>query len=319
MSTIASYYKVEGEKLRRSYKRNLSDFDTWEQKGHAEDYLIYPDNIGPKLAIDEISLSKGELYTFVTSKEHKGNKKKLVAIINGTEAKTITEVLGKISEAKRNTVSEVSLDMARNMGLAVKGSFPNATQVIDRFHVVKLVMEALQHIRVKYRWEAIDKENDEIKQAKQKGEKYNPTLLENGDTTKELLARSRYLLYKTPKELTVNQTKRSEILFKKYPIIEQAYKLTLEFRAIYENTTKTIAGERLIQWMDKVKQTAIQEFNTVMNSINYHKENILNFFNYRSTNAHAESFNAKVKLFRANLRGVTKADFFLFRLEKIFG
>lgn len=208
--------------------------------------------------------------------------------------------------------------MARNMSLAVANSFSKAAQVIDRFHVVKLVMEALQHIRVKYRWEAIDNENEEIKQAKQKGEKYNPTLLENGDTTKELLARSRYLLYKTPKELTVNQTKRSEILFKKYPIIEQAYKLTVEFRAIYEYTTKTIAGERLVQWMNKVKQTAIGEFNTVMNSINYHKENILQFFNNRTTNAHAESFNAKIKLFRANLRGVTKANFFLFRLEKIF-
>ncbi len=318
MSTIASYYKVNKERLRRSYKRELSNFDTWEQKDHAEEYLIYPQNVSSRIAIDEISLSKGELYTFVTSKEHPGNKKKLVAIINGTEARTITEVLGKISEATRNTVSEVSLDMARNMGLAVTDSFPNAAQVIDRFHVVKLVMEALQHIRVKHRWEAIDKENEEIKQAKQKGEKYNPTILENGDTLKELLARSRYLLYKTPKELTVNQTKRSEILFRKYPMIEQAYKLTLEFRAIYENTTKTIAAERLIQWMDKVKQSAIQEFNTVMNSINYHRENILNFFNIRSTNAHAESFNAKIKLFRANLRGVTKADFFLFRLEKIF-
>jgi transposase len=319
MSTIASYYKVDKERLRRSYKRKLSNFDTWEQKDHAEEYLIYPQNISSRLAIDEISLSKGELYTFVTSKEHTGNKKKLVAIINGTEAGTITEVLGKISEATRNTVSEVSLDMARNMGLAVKDSFPNASQVIDRFHVVKLVMEALQHIRVKHRWEAIDKENEEIKQAKQKGEKYNPAILENGDTLKELLARSRYLLYKTPQEHTVNQTKRSEILFQKYPIIKQAYKLTLEFRAIYENATKTIAGERLTQWMDKVKQSGIQEFNTVMNSIYYHKENILNFFNKRSTNAHAESFNAKVKLFRANLRGVTKADFFLFRLEKIFG
>ena len=267
MSTIASYYKVNGEKLRRSYKRKLSNFDTWEQKDHAEDYLVYPQNVSPCLAIDEISLSKGELYTFVTSKEHTGNKKKLVAIINGTEAKIITEVLGKISEATRNTVSEVSLDMARNMGLAAKDSFPNAAQVIDRFHVVKLVMEALQHIRVKHRWEAIDQENEEIKHAKQKGEKYNPAILENGDTLKELLARSRYLLYKTPKELTVKQTKRSEILFQKYPIIEQAYKLTLEFRSIYENATKTIAGERLIQWMDKVKQSAIQEFNTFMNSI----------------------------------------------------
>jgi transposase len=318
MSTIASYYKVNGEKLRRSYKKGLSNFDTWEQKDHAEAYLIYPENVSSCLAIDEISLSKGELYTFVTSKEHKGNKKKLVAIINGTEAKIITEVLGKISEAKRNKVTEVSLDMARNMGLAVTDSFPQAAQVIDRFHVVKLVMDALQHIRVKYRWEAIDKENEEIKQAKQKGEKYSPEILENGDTLKELLARSRYLLYKTPKEFTANQTKRSEALFQKYPIIEQAYKLTLEFRAIYENATKTLAAERFTQWMDKVKQSAIQEFNTVMNSLNYHKENILNFFKNRTTNAHAESFNAKVKLFRANLRGVTKADFFLFRLEKIF-
>jgi transposase len=318
MSTIASYYKVDKEKLRRHYKRELSNFDTWEQKDHAEDYLIYPDNISAHLAIDEISLSKGELYTFVTSKQHKGNKKKLVAIINGTEAKTITEALGKISEAKRNTVTEVSLDMARNMGLAVRDSFPKADQVIDRFHVVKLVMEALQHIRVKYRWEAIDEENDAIREAKQKGQAYNPLLLENGDTLKELLARSRYLLFKTPKEHTANQTKRSEILFKKYPLIEQAYKLTLEFRAIYENATKSIASDRLTQWMDKVKQAGIKEFNTVMNSINYHKDNILHFFNTRATNAHAESFNAKVKLFRANLRGVTKTDFFLFRLEKIF-
>jgi hypothetical protein len=42
---------------------------------------------------------------------------------------------------------------------------------------------------------------------------------------------------------------------------------------------------------------------------------ILNFFQYRNTNANAESFNAKIKLFRANLRGVTDIDFFLFRLK----
>ena len=77
MSTIASYYKVNGEKLRRSYKKNLSNFATWEQKDHAEQYLVYPENISSRLAIDEISLSKGDLYTFVTSKEHTGNKKKL--------------------------------------------------------------------------------------------------------------------------------------------------------------------------------------------------------------------------------------------------
>jgi transposase len=49
-----------------------------------------------------------------------------------------------------------------------------------------------------------------------------------------------------------------------------------------------------------------------------HYEEILNFFVNRSTNASAESFNAKIKAFRAALRGVVDIDFFLFRLTKIY-
>ena len=51
--------------------------------------------------------------------------------------------------------------------------------VIDRFHVVRLVMDAMQHIRVKFRWEAIDQENKAIKEAKEKGLKYIPKTLSN--------------------------------------------------------------------------------------------------------------------------------------------
>src|SRR5580704_15880570 len=104
------------------------------------------------------------------------------------------EVLHKIDESKRSVVKEVSLDMAPNMELAVKKSFQNADRVTDRFHVVKLIIEALQHLRVKYRWEDIDLENEAIKQAKQQGIKYKSKIFPNGDTRKELLARSRYLL-----------------------------------------------------------------------------------------------------------------------------
>ena len=318
ISTIARYHKVQPEKLRRSYKKKLSDFKQWEQKSHCEDYLIYPENITEQLAIDEVSLSKGELYTFITSKKHKTNQRKLVAVINGTESKTMIDVVNKISELKRNTVKEVSMDMARNMELTIKTCFPNATRVTDRFHVSKLVIEALQHLRVKYRWQAIDEENQAIKTAKEKKEKYRPALLENGDTLKELLARTRYLLYKTPNDWTLNQATRATLLFKQYPVLEQAYKLSLEFRAIYECAVKSIATDRMKKWMAKVKQSKINEFNTVANSINYHWDNILNFFDNRSTNAHAESYNAKLKLFRANLRGVKDVKFFLFRLQKLF-
>jgi transposase len=59
---------------------------------------------------------------------------------------------------KRNQVTEITLDMAANMGLIAK-MFPNATRT-DRFHVAKASFEALQEIRIKYRWQAIDQENE---------------------------------------------------------------------------------------------------------------------------------------------------------------
>ena len=162
------------------------------------------------------------------------------------------------------------------------------------------------------------KENTAIKSAKEQGEKYYPEILANGDTTKELLARSRYLLYQFEKDWTANQSKRAAILFAKYPVLQSAYELTLCFRNIYQNTDKAIALTQFNQWKEKVKATKLEEFNTVVNSLEYHLENILHFFNHRSTNAYAESFNSKIKGFRANLRGVTDVKFFLFRLEKLF-
>ena len=319
MTNIASYFQVSSDKLQRHYKHQVSGYKQWDQLSHADDYLIFPENITNHLSIDEVSLSKGELYTFVTNKNTGvKNKKSIVAVINGTEAKVIQEVLEKISLQKRNQVQEVSMDMARNMGLAIKNSFPNCSMVIDRFHVVRLVMDAMQHIRVSFRWEAIDQENEAIKEAKEKGIKYIPQVLANGDTLKELLARSKYLLYKYEQDWTLNQIKRATILFEKYPILKSVYKLTLSFRNIYKNTTKIIALDKFTEWKQKVEALKIKEFNTVVNSIENHMENILNFFDNRSTNANAESFNSKIKLFRANLRGVTDVKFFLFRLGKLF-
>jgi transposase len=297
----------------------VSGYKQWEQLPHAEEYLIYPDNITPQLSIDEVSLSKGELYTFVTNKNTGvKNKKSVVAIINGTEAKTIQAVLEKIALQKRTEVKEVSMDMAPNMGLAIKNSFPNCSMVIDRFHVVRLVMDAMQHMRVSLRWAAISDENEAIKQARSIKEKYIAEVLSNGDTLKQLLARSKYLLYKTEGDWTLNQAKRAGLLFEKYPLLETAYKLTLQFRAIYKNTAKTIAAEQFQKWKNKVEESNIAEFNTAVNSLDYHMDNILNFFDNRNTNANAESFNSKIKNFRANLRGVTDIAFFLFRLEKLF-
>jgi transposase len=270
------------------------------------------------LGIDELSLSKGELYTFVTNKSGKGKKKTLVAVIKGTKSQDIIDVLNKIPLDKRKLVKEITLDMANNMQLASRMCFPESSLVTDRFHVVKLVLDALQHQRIKLRWEAIEKENQAIKQAKEQGIKYIPITLENDDTPKQLLARSRYIIAKKQNQWTDNQKIRAELLFKNYPSLHQGYKHTLEFRNIYEQTSREIAKEQILAWIEKTKSLQLNDFNTAANSLKYHLETILNFFIKRHTNANAESFNSKVKLFRANQRGVVDVKFFLFRMEKLF-
>ena len=280
--------------------------------------MLFPENMGEYLSIDEVSLSQGELYTFVTNKNGRGKKGTLVASIKGTLAKDISDTLELIPLQQRKMVKEVTLDMAKNMESSVKKSFPNASFVTDRFHVVKLVLEALQHIRIQFRWKEIDKENKAIAQAKENGNKYVPKIFENGDSPKQLLARSRYILFKKSFKWTHNQQQRAKILFREYPDLKRAYNIVMEFRNIYEVKGKNLAEQKFNAWITDIFTNQRKEFYTAANSVKVNLDNILNFFCNRNTNANAESFNSKIKLFRANLRGVSDTTFFLFRLYKLF-
>ncbi len=264
-------------------------------------------------------MSNGELYTILTNKAALGKKGAIVAMIAGTKSDDIIAIINKINSSKRDNVNEVTVDMANNMNLVIKRCFSQASTVIDRFHVQKLAAEAVQDIRVKFRWKAIDKENQEIENAKNSDYKYSPEILSNGDTVKQLLARSRYLLFKPETRWTDSQLSRSKILFEHYPDIEKAYLLSQKLSFIYENNTdKNIARTKLAHWYKEIEESGFKAFNTAARSIYYHYDNILNYFNNRNTNASAESFNAKIKRFRAEFRGVRDLQFFLFRLTKIF-
>jgi len=73
----------------------------------------------------------------------------------------------------------------------------------------------------------------------------------------------------------------------------------------------------LAKWDEKVRQATFKSFNTIARTMSIHYKNILNYFDNRSTNASAESFNAKIKTFRTQFRGVRNVEFFLFRLTNI--
>ena len=126
-------------------------------------------------------------------------------------------------------------------------------------------------------------------------------------------------MYIREKHWTENQKERALLLFNRYPDLKEAYDLSMGLSNIFENTTDKVYGlARLARWEEKVRQAGFKAFNTISISINNHYQTILNYFDNRSTNASAESFNAKLKAFRSQFRGVRNIEFFLYRLTQIY-
>lgn len=316
---VGLFFQMDGKQLQEQYKSHLSDFRDWDQKVHAESWTLFPENIAEHLSIDETSFSNGELYTIVSSKSAKGKKGTILATIKGTKAEDIILVLDRIPLRARNKVKEVTMDMAPNMAKAIRRCFRNARRVIDRFHVQKLAYDAVQELRIKYRWEVLDIESQKIKDARKQDIPYQYEVLPNGDTIKQLLARSRHLLFKHQSRWTESQKHRAELLFVRFPKLKQAYDLGIALGDLFNKCKdKTHAFTRLGLWHNQVENAGILSFESVGKSIAAHHPEILHYFDNRSTNASAESFNAKLKAFRSVFRGVRDTTFFLYRVMKLY-
>lgn len=255
----------------------------WDQLEHAEDWVLFQGNIGAYLSLDEVCLSQGELYTVLTNKEARGKKGALLAMVKGTVSEQVISVLEQIPKRIRKKVKEVTLDLAPTMERIARRAFPHAKLVSDRFHVQQLAGDAVQQLRIEYRWEAIEQENKEIELAKETKNSCIPRILENGDTVKQLLARSRHLLFKQDTNWTTSQRQRSEILFQNYPVLEKAYRLSRKLSYIFSNTKeKGIGFTRLAQWYNDVEKSGLKAFGTVSRTIQNHYQTILNWIKTKS-------------------------------------
>ena len=107
---------------------------------HAQDWLLFENNIGESLSIDETCLSSGEVYTFLTNKAGKGRKGTLVAVVKGTKAEDVIQVLKKIDLSKRNTVKEITLDLSSSMMRIARSVFPKALITNDRFQCTETIL-----------------------------------------------------------------------------------------------------------------------------------------------------------------------------------
>ena len=109
------------------------------------------------------------------------------------------------------------------------------------------------------------------------------------------------------------------MMFALYPDLKMAYGLSQHLRAIFtRRSVKSAARLNLARWYNKVAEADFRSFNTIAATVYEHHDEILNYFDNRSTNASAESINSKIKAFRAKLHGVTDKKFFLFRLCNLY-
>ena len=134
--SLDHYYHINGDTFEKQYKEVLSGYREWSELSHAEDWLVFPENIGESICIDETAPSNGELYTIVSNRSSRGGKGTLIAMVKGVAADAVIEALMRIDEDKRLMVKEITMDMSNSMRLIARRCFPNAMRTIDRFHIL---------------------------------------------------------------------------------------------------------------------------------------------------------------------------------------
>ena len=347
-------YMINSATFAKRYKDTLSDFGTWEQREHASEWILLPQNVVKEQGIDETSL-QGELYTIVHNKEAHGRKGAIVAVVKGTNPADVLRVLMRLPADKREMVESITMDLSDCMRAIAREAFPNAIVIRDCFHVVKRGGDGCEEIRLRLKREAVKelnrqkaefrkyleglaaqrkayrermkakhgkrwKKSKRGKKPKRLNTRFEPPRLTNGETLVEALTRCRKQLSMSREKWSLTQEKRAKILFELYPKLEEAYNLINSLRAVFRNKklTKETAEKKLEEWYGKVAACTLREIKSVRDTIKFYEDEILNYFIERQTNASAESLNSKIKCFRAQVKGVRDIPFFMYRLATVF-
>ena len=326
---ISSFQKVETQ-------LTLHFNDVEADKGSYSETILVPilkqEHIGEHMAIDEKHINNR--FHTIFSNAQTGKVALMCSTIKINEVKECLEKFGD----KINEVKYISRDLASTFKKISTDVFPNAIQIADKFHVVKNGIEYLQSLRNRLKQEVLKQQREaqvthekhytESKNKKFIGPKlkvskrYKPPVIENGETLPELLARSRYLCAIHQENWNIYQQKRSKLLFKYFPCMEEAYYILLEFRNWYQAKPSEyepfLNEKNLGNWSENHEKCTINEMQNFRNLVSNHEEEILNYHKHgNKTNAIAESINAKIADANRKNRGTRDVNFFNYILGLI--
>jgi hypothetical protein len=327
-ATVGYILNINSKRLYSWYRKYLSGYTEAQSSGEwgRHDFISYhgrepcrsrvpvlkPENFGAEMSIDEKMLDE-DFFTVMTNR----NTGKIALLAQTIRADELIKLISKIPHIQ-NLPKNITCDLSPTYEKFCKTVFPQATQIADKFHVIKSAMEALQAVRIRLKQSYLASLPKDKKERKAVEE---TSRLINLETPSEMLSRSHYLLFKRPQEWTTKQQKRAKILFDNYPEIQKAYHSILEFREILDkkNINKLhLMDKQWNEWLFQIDEDNISEITSFAASVERHEEKIKNYLLTGKTNAAAENMNSKLQRFITANYGTRDIDFFLFRIAKYF-
>ena len=228
-----------------------------------------------KLAIDETSFKRGHKYVTLIID---AARRRVIDVEDGRDKETIKLFAAKLSEKGGNPkkITEVTSDMSKSFLPAIEENFPNAENIIDKFHVKKVLIDAL----------------DEVRKAEQKDV-----------SDKKELFRGRRLFMIPEARLTIEQSVKLAEMSKRYPLTGRAYRIVAGLDDFYASRTVE-EGEKafdsLYSWMRRCRLKPMKE---AAATLMRHKSKILAYFKSRLTNAICEGINSMIQAAKRKARG----------------
>lgn len=221
------------------------------------------------IGVDETSYKRGNRFLTVVSDLLTG---RVVWVGEGKTAETLGQFYDLLGEQRRESISVVCMDMSGAFKSATEKWLPHADIVYDRFHVVKLLLEAI----------------DEVRRA---------ACRETGGVAGHPLKKTRFALLRNPKHLRPKDEAAIALVHKTNDRLSRAYVLRVSFEDLWSCEDEEEAREFLAHWTRSALLSRIEPLRKFARTVRGHLEGILGFFRYwRQTSGPIEGMNNKIKL-----------------------
>lgn len=227
------------------------------------------------LGVDEKSFLKGHSYATVLSDL---DQARVLDVAQDRKEETLTELLSSIPEEKRQKIEAVVIDMWEPYINAVEVVLPTADIVHDKFHISKMLGEAVDKVR------KIEHKN----------------LLQEG---LEHLKGTKYLWLTKTDNWTDKQKQQFKELKDKNLKVGRAWSLKELFLDIWEYKYEKSARNFFKEWYFWATHSRLKPISDVSKTLKRHLDNILTYLKHRITNAVAEGLNSKIQQIKSVAKG----------------